>query len=361
MKKIITLLIALTFFLVRFVYAQNLSSTTTSIVDKDGLFDADETLEITLSGAMSELLKDKSKEPIEYPLELSYKDSESTEIILPVKVRARGHFRRLLGGCSHLPLRIKFPKTDTIKQTIFREQRKLKLVMPCKGEKYVIQEYLAYKLYNLITPNSFRVRLVKVTLENRETQKQEPPVYGILLEEKKQVAKRINLISIERNILPRQVERETFLTMAVFQYLIGNTDWSVEYLQNVKLLVQDSTFKLYTVPYDFDHAGIVNAPYAKPAEALLLISVKERRYRGFCLEELEQFEPVIALYLQLKPDIYRLYEDSELLDEKYKKSTRKFLDQFYDIISNPKKWRREFAYPCDPRGTGNIVIQGLKN
>jgi len=361
MKKIITLLIALTFFLVRFVYAQNLPSTTATIVDKGGLFDSDEILEITLSGAMSDLLKDKSKDPIEYPIELSYKDSENKEIILPVKVRARGHFRRFLGNCSHLPLRIKFPKKDTIQQTIFSEQRKLKLVMPCKGEKYIIQEYLAYKLYNLITPKSFRARLVKVTLENREAQKQEPTVYGVLLEEEKQVAKRTKLISMERKILPRQAERETFLAMAVFQYLIGNTDWSVEYLQNIKLLVQDSTFRMYAIPYDFDHAGIVNAPYAKPADALLLNSVKERRYRGFCLEDLEQFEPVIALYLQLKPDIYRLYEDSELLDEKDKKFTRKFLDQFYDTISSTKKWQREFAYPCDPRGTGNVVIQGLKN
>ena len=77
-------------------------------------------------------------------------------------------------------------------------------------------------------------------------------------------------------------ERDHFLKMAVFQFMIGNTDWSVPYLQNIKFITKDSTKAPLTVPYDFDHAGIVSAPYALPAEELEMSSVLERRYRGYC-------------------------------------------------------------------------------
>jgi hypothetical protein len=91
--------------------------------------------------------------------------------------------------------------------------------------------------------------------------------------------------------------------MAVFEYFIGNTDWSVEYLQNVKLLATDTNSVAYTVPYDFDHAGIVSPPYAKPAEQLQLSSVRERRYRGYCLTDLSLLRPFFTEFLQLRDKI----------------------------------------------------------
>ena len=327
----------------------------------NGLFDSEEILEITLSGAMTKLLRDKSKKPKEYSVTLSYNDATNSKISIPVQARTRGNFRRLIGNCAFLPLRIKFPKTGIDPQNIFKEQRKMKLVMPCKGEKYVIHEYLVYKLYNLVTPKSFRARLVKVKLENNQKKKQKPAVYGILLEEEKQMAKRNEMVAVEKKLRPTQVQRDSFLTMAVFEYLIGNTDWSIQYMQNIKFLATDSIATPYAVPYDFDHAGIVSAPYAKSSVALKMKSIKERRYRGYCTKSLHKFEPIIAFYNQKKTDIYRIYQDCELLDEKYKASTIKYLDDFYETINHPEKWQKDFSYPCDPNGTGNVVIQGLNH
>ena len=159
---------------------------------------------------------------------------------------------------------------------------------------------------------------------------------------------------------PDQTDQEAFLTMAVFEYLVGNTDWSVQYLQNIKLLAPDSSAVPATVPYDFDLAGIVDAPYAKPAEELDMNSVRQRRYRGYCIYDMKKFEPVIALYNRLKKDIYSIYTGCPLLDEKYKKATVKYLDEFYATINDPKKWQKDFTYPCDPNGTGNVVIKGLR-
>ena len=232
--------------------------------------------------------------------------------------------------------------------------------MPCAGEDYIIREWLVYKIYNLVTPNSFKVRLVRIDLDDAKSKKQAAPFYGFLIEDEKQMAARNKAIAVEEKLRPEQTKQDDFLTMAVFQYMVGNTDWSVQYLQNIKLLKTESSTQLITVPYDFDHSGIVNAPYAHPAEELLMKSVQERRYRGYCMTDLKIFEKPIALFNGLKNDIYNLFTKCSLLDAKYLKSITKYLDEFYATINDPKRWQRDFAYPCDKNGTGNVVIKGLK-
>ena len=224
----------------------------------------------------------------------------------------------------------------------------------------MIHEYLVYKMYNLLTPLSFRARLVKVIYENTEKGKASDPLYGMLLEDKEQMAARNQAKTFNRNkIRPDKTENDLFLRMAVFQYLIGNTDWSVQYQHNVKLVVRDSSIRPTTVPYDFDHAGIVRAPYANPAEALQLRSTQERMYRGYCVSDMKEFQAIFADFNRLKPDIYRLYTENPLLESRYVSTTTKFLDDFYKTINKPKASLREFRYPCNKNGTGNVVIQGL--
>jgi hypothetical protein len=131
-------------------------------------------------------------------------------------------------------------------------------------------------------------------------------------------------------------------------------------MQNIKLLGADSNAIPATVPYDFDLAGLVSAPYAQPAEELLMASVRQRRYRGYCISDMKTFDQVFAFYMGLKKDIYNLYTGCPLLDAKYIKSTLQYLDEFYATINNPKAVQKEFGYPCDKTGTGNVVIKGLR-
>jgi len=326
----------------------------------NGLFETDKILEITISGPVKELLNDRSNKPKDHPMNFTYKADDGTEISLATVFKTRGNFRRLSGNCTYPPLQVRFTKDEALKSSIFKDQNKLKLVMPCTGDDYVIREWLVYELYNVITPKSFKARLVKVTLNNTKSNKTGSPFYGILLEDEKQMAERNGGISVDRKMQPGNTEPNTFLTMAVFEYLIGNTDWSVQYMQNIKLVAADSLAVPVTVAYDFDHSGMVNAPYAKPAAELQMSSVRERRYRGYCIEDMKTFDPVIALYNDLKPNIYSVYTDCALLDEKYLKTTLKFLDEFYETINDPKKVQAEFGYPCDKNGTGNVVIKGLR-
>lgn len=325
------------------------------------LFGSDETLLLTLKGDMRKPLHDKSRKPKYYPLTLSYRTQDNSEKSLAIAVKARGNFRRLQGNCTYAPLMLKFETDEVTQSSIFKTQKKLKLVMPCKGDDYVVREWMVYKLYNLLTPLSFKARLVKVQLEQEGKSKNDKPFYGILLEEEDQLAKRNGLMPLKRKMKPYQTQIDEFQTMAVFEYLIGNTDWSVQYRQNIKLLYDEGDSKLpFTVPYDFDHTGIVDAPYALPAKELKMKSVRERRYRGYCVEDLATFSPIFNRFKALKEEIYSLYQKSTLLDEKYIQSTVLFLDDFYATLEDETAWKKDFGYPCDPKGTGNVVIKGLK-
>jgi len=326
----------------------------------DQLFDNEDILEITISGQFTELMKDRGDEPVYHEFNLTYlKEGLSVEI--PLKMKARGHFRKMKENCTYPPMLLNFDQNSSA-NTLFAGQDKLKLVTPCRGDKYVVREYLVYKLYNQITPKSFKVRLVKVIFKDPSTKsKKTEALYGMLIEEEEHMAKRNNTVTVEGKLTrPEQTQREDFLNMAVFEYMIGNTDWSVQYMQNVKLIATDASAIPSTVPYDFDHAGLVSAPYAHPAVELQLSSTRERRYRGFCIQDMSQFNEVISRFNEKKDDLYKVYTMTTLVEEGYLKSTLKYLDDFYKTINDPKKLKNEFQYPCNPNGTGNVVIQGLK-
>jgi hypothetical protein len=197
-------------------------------------------------------------------------------------------------------------------------------------------------------------------LDDSKNKKTVEPFYGLLLEETQQLAERTGNVPVKRKLRPEKTDTSSFLTMAVFEYMIGNTDWSIQYLQNVKLISHDSISVPKTVPYDFDLSGIVNAPYAKPAEELMMSSCRERRYRGYCIPDMKTFDKTIELYNSRKKDIYAIFINNPLLDEKYIRSTVKYLDEFYATINNPGALKKEFGYPCDKNGTGSVVIKGLR-
>ncbi|MDQ3682239.1 MAG: hypothetical protein M3352_04090 [Bacteroidota bacterium] len=324
----------------------------------NNVFDSDEVLEIRLSGNIRQLFNDRGDAPQYHPLVLGYKNNEGKDVSITLKARTRGNFRRDRENCTYPPILLNF-QSITNKGSLFEGQDKLKLVTPCREEEYIFREYLVYKLYNLITPKSFKARLVKVNFYDTQ-KKRETVFYSFLIEEDEQMAKRNKTKIINRKqILGESTETETFLKMAVFQYMIGNTDWSVPYLHNIRIIAFDSLSIPSVVPYDFDHAGIVNAPYAMPPEQLALSSTQERRFRGYCITDWKTMDEVVATFIRLKDDVYKLYTTNTFLDARYVKSTTKFLDEFYATISNQKKMRSEFSYPC--KEGPKITIKGLQN
>lgn len=339
----------------------NLLITVFAFAQSSVLFENDEVLEITLMGDLNSLFKNRYGKAEYFDIHVSYEDSTNQTISIPLRSKTRGKFRRRPGFCKYPPLLLNFNK-KSVENTLFKGQDKLKLVMPCRGDKYVLREYYTYKIFNILTDYSFKARLVKVNLEdsNPKARKAEP-FYAFIIEEEDQMADRNKMISVGQDLIrPENLDSDEFLKMATFQYLIGNTDWSVQFRQNIKLLKNESSGIMIGVPYDFDHAGIVFAPYAKPAEELNLSNIKERRYRGYCVPNMASFGNVFALFNERKEEIYDIFFSSLLLEERYKKSIVRYLDEFYRTINNPNSVQKEFQYPCDPFGTGNVIIKGLR-
>lgn len=323
------------------------------------LFGTEEPLELTLHADLKNLFRDRGDESPYHPASVTYQDSGET-VHIPLRAKTRGHFRKIAANCKYPPILLNFDSIHTPGHSIFYGQDKLKLVTPCRGDEYLVYEYLVYKVYNLVTPKSFMARLVKVVYRESVKGKASDPYYGILLEDEDQMARRNGANSIKaQGLRPENTQKEDFLKMAVFQYMIGNTDWSIQFRQNIKLIAPPKSLPS-AVPYDFDHAGIVQAPYANPAPELRMQSTRHRRYRGNCIPDMNEFTPVIDQFNQLKEAIYSVYGNNPLLSESYRSQTVNFLDKFYETINDPEDVVKAFSYPCDRSGTGNVVIQGLK-
>ncbi|MFN1836061.1 hypothetical protein AB2B38_012420 [Balneola sp. MJW-20] len=324
------------------------------------LFDSEETLNIQLEGDIRSLLRDRGEDPDYHILKL-HVQNKGQEELLELRVRVRGNFRRLRKNCDTPPLKFNFKKHEVPDHSLFAGQPELKLVVPCKGEQYVLREYLTYKLYNLFTDYSFNVRLVRFTFNDTGSKEVSDPQYGFLIEDKEVLASRNNASLSERmNLRPEVVDPESFYRLSVFAYMIGNTDWSIQYLHNIEMLFLNEDKLLVAVPYDFDLVGLVSSPYAKPSPALKLRSVRERVYRGYCLEDLRVLNNTFDQFQKLRPEIYRLIREDSLTDDRFKDFASGYLDDFYEILNDKKKKNRAFSYPCNDYGTGNVVISGMQ-
>jgi hypothetical protein len=323
------------------------------------LFNDNEDLHFKITGKLNNLFNDRGDNPAYHPVLIQYRNVDSALVSINAMAKTRGHFRREKQNCKMPPILLDIPGEERIKHTVFEGQKKLKLVVPCQGEDYVIREWLVYKLYNLISDKSFKAKLVQIDFEDSLKQRKPETRYCILLEDEKKMAERNNSFVWKQKMLDmKSTDENEFKKMAVFQYMIGNTDWGIPYLQNIVLITQDSLMLPFAVPYDFDHAGIVDASYAAPAPELEIASDKIRLYRGYCESDLKSFQPTFDLFNRLKPDIYNLYTSCPLLSSKYVKFVKRFLDDFYNTINNKRSIESEFGAPC--RTNIRVEIKGLK-
>ncbi len=305
------------------------------------LFQKKDVLQIKMEANFKSLLKDRGETPGYHGANLSYTDEKGEKISLPIKVKVRGNFRRLSENCDFPPLLLDFQKKKG-KKTIFDHQNKLKLVTQCDKEDYVFHEYLVYEIYNLLTDLSFKARLAEITYIDSLGKRKPETTYGFFIEDETTVAKRNGAKNYtNKNLATYLLDSVQMATVAIFEYMISNYDWSVPALHNIKIFTM--TGKLFMpMPYDFDHSGIVEANYALPPPQLNIASVRERLYRGLNYPP-SVFQKVFDKFNSLKPQIYALYEGNPLLNAKYIKRTTKYLDEFYERINDPKAIKKYFV------------------
>jgi len=316
------------------------------------LFQSTEPLRLTLRTDI-EWLRDERNDSVEVEGTATFVDLDGSVIERPVDVRARGNFRRDKRNCNFPPLRLDFPRGQ-MDGTVFEGQNRLKLVTPCHDgrddyQRYVYDEYLAYRVYQMLTPYSFRARLVEITYEDIEDDYDTRTKIGFLIESDEQLAERNRATHVELTQLhPARAEAQQSIVASMFNYMIGNTDWSAAYFHNVVLLRTEDA-RYMSVPYDFDFSGVVNARYATvpPLLADRIRRVTQRLYRGFCRPELQR-EPIAELFNAKREDIRDLYLGFELHEEDDRRDRLEYFEDFYEVINDPAEFEDEILDDCTP-------------
>lgn len=305
-----------------------------------GLFEKDTLLEISLRFNMSTYLKVKPTENYLNAL-ITFHLSKTDSINRNIRMRVRGKFR--VTECFFAPIELNFKKAKFGYSDLDKISG-LKMVTQCKltsdDEGYLLKEYLTYKMFNVLTDTSFRVRLLRVNYIDTEKKRKPVRQYAFFIEPIEMVAKRTNSVVInsmnltQKNIVPREIDR-----VALFNYMIGNYDWAVPKQRNIRIIkpaqVDTLQFAL-AVPYDFDFTGLVNADYAIPPDYVGTKSIRERIFTGICrsrevyMRDLEQF-------MVKREAFYKVINEFPYLNQRTKKDMILYLDGFYDQCAGRKE------------------------
>lgn len=319
------------------------------------LFANHEILEVTIKAPFAALMYLRPTED-EMRGQLTYRDAESGEVVLDVGIRTRGRYRQQMRICPFAPLRLNFKKEQT-KKTLFTKTDKVKLVTHCRdgSERYsqgVLREYLTYRFFNAVTEQSFGARLLRVTYVDSDTRSPDRVNYAFLIEHSERLAKRLDLqLSTLGETTVESLDSPHTNLGSVFQYLIGNTDFSPvlgaagEVCCHNYILLGPDDGALLAVPYDFDMSGMVNAKHAAPNPKFGLRNVRQRLYRGRCHNN-KHLDNSLQVFRDRRQDIYRLVSESEPMKNGTRKYLRKYIDDFYDTIDNPKSVNKRMRSKC---------------
>jgi len=313
------------------------------------LFNSHDILELSLTFNWKKMVFDVGDDRSSHDALLTYFETDGDSVSIHVEIEARGNYRRSRDNCDFPPIRIMFPE-DTVTNTLFSGQDKLKLVTHCVDNRkifseYLLREYLAYRIYNLLCDESYKVRLARITYNDSEGKNKQLTRFAFFIEKTKHLASRIGGIEIEFSGLVKEItDTELTLLFSVFQYLIGNTDWSIPGLHNVKLISLPGP-KYIPVPYDFDFSGHVGTHYAIPDPKIPIESIFQRLYRGPCVE-LDTILSILELFNSKKPEIYSLISDFEYMEKKEREKILRYYNKFYKTLNNDKKIKREFILNC---------------
>lgn len=326
------------------------------MVNASSLFEDDSVLGVELIGQINDLIENKEvREERPFVLRVSGIDHN-------VKVRVRGKSR--IRVCDFPPLRLNFETNET-QQSLMQGQDKLKLVTHChnrdSGEKNLLEEYAAYRIFSLLSDVAFRVRLLHMTYVDTDHHLDQAAHqrFGFVIESRSQLAERVGGVELSLpGVVLSRLNREHAAIVYVFQYLIGNTDWSFVIADNDDACCHNGDLieiggdadgnihdNIYYVPFDFDLAGLVNATYAKPDPSLHMRNVRTRRYRGFCTDS-ESLQVAIRTVKSKKTGIFEIVNNLPGIPEKGLKQTRHYLTDFFDKAEDEEKLVRSYEKHC---------------
>lgn len=310
------------------------------------LFASHDLLEFSLASDFEALKNDREQESEERPAEIRLANGDAP---VALQVRTRGRYRLQRSTCPHMPpIRLNFPK-KAVRGTVFEGQDKVKLVTHCRNhgqyEQNTLEEYLIYRMYNELTNLSLRVRLARITYI--DTSGNDDPVsrYAFIVEHEDGLAERLGGTIMEPAVVaPSDYVPESLLRYTVFQHMIGNTDFSTMRPHNT-LVLRTADGHHHPVPYDFDWSGFVNARYAKPDASLGLRNVRQRLYRGVCLDGFN-YGAMVEEFLGARERIEGVIRDLDLLGEDARQGSLRYLHEYFELLNSPEQVQRQIVGAC---------------
>lgn len=320
----------------------NLINAQTKEIDSLKFFTDDDIIEMTLTTDIKSLQKQKGDDVFQDG-KVKMKFADNSEVSESITVGARGKFRR--GFCRIPPMMLNFRTPGSS----FNNLGKLKLVISCgnktSDEELLFKEYLIYKIYNLLEDKSFRVRLLNVTYEDKSGKNKSFTQHAFLIEDDAEMARRNGCKKKDHSSYHTEsTNRDLMTKVSIFQYFIGNTDWSVPNTHNIRLIFErkNDLALPFAVPYDFDYCGLVDASYAIPNEIIGTEKITERVYRGFP-RNIEEIQATLTLFKNKKDSIFSLINNFNLLSDKARETMTDYLEEFYTSIESENYVKKIFV------------------
>lgn len=320
----------------------------------DPLFQSHDVLDVRIIAPLSTILSERPFEE-ELPASFQYKNSAGEAVEFDIKMRTRGRFRRQKKICDFPPMRLNF-KTSQTKGTLFHKQNKIKLVTHCQANsryaQALLREYVAYRILNTLTDTSYRVRLLRITYVDTEKTQREVTRYGFVIEHRDRMARRIgkSVLEISRTKV-NALNTEYTNLISLYHYLIGNTDFSPilgakgEICCHNHVLFGNPDNPIWSVPYDFDQSGLVFAPHGVPNERFRLRNVKQRLYRGRCVNN-GQIAASIAMFQANRDAIMQIVAKLDMATPASRRMMSGYIDRFYKTLSSERRVRSAIVKKC---------------
>jgi len=319
------------------------------------LFRQNDLIEIRVRAPMRDIMRTRPVDE-DIPGTLTYVDPTLGETTLEIGLRTRGKYRRQYDVCPFAPLRLDFKKGQA-DGTLFEGSDKMKLVTHCRNSaaRYsqgVLKEHLAYRILNLVTDASYRVRLLQVTYIDSADDEVYETNFGFLIEHRDQLAERLGLAVNEARYTETDMLDGAHTNIgSVFQYMIGNTDFSPirgatgETCCHNYELFGDEPGHILSIPYDFDMSGLVDAPYATANPKFRLRSVRVRLYRGRCAND-ALLDRTLQAFRDQRQNIFNLVSDNPHFTDGSRKKVMRYLEDFYEDIDDPRRVDRDLRRKC---------------
>lgn len=299
--------------------------------------------ELILTTNLDSLVINKRKENYQ-AAQLLLKSGSQPDLMMNISIRARGKFRRRT--CGFPPIKLNFAKSDLKQMGLIKNYDKLKLVTHCQDKKdyeqHLLKEYWAYRMYNIVTDDSYRVKLLKVKYIHDTDANRILESYAIILENTAELAVRLGgtLVTQKYGMATAKVKETSYNRTIFFNYMIGNTDWDLKVQRNLTLVQKDGETTYTIIPYDFDQSKLVNAPYLAKHSSIKEHKLDNRYAMGLISSDTALKE--LRTEFKACKSSFKIYKTCPHLKRKVKNEITSYLHSFYLDLGDKAGLRAAF-------------------